>query len=192
MNRRIVTFSLGLLLAVTLLAILTRDSRGSKVTVSFVNAEISNGEFPTYAKCKRLALDVRNAGSKPAFVDASEIEDEHGNWVRSLHVLGQVEAGQSTQFYLYLPLESHPRSLRVRVNKEASLIRKTRYALRLLIEKASGRYAGKQVWFDGLKMPAYEIIVRLDKEAEPDGPENGRQRIRSEPNQKSSAAGSSR
>src|SRR5436190_8549269 len=157
MNRRrlvlLSSVSLGLLLGVTLLAILARDSRGSKVTVSFVNAEISNGEFPSYAKSERLDFDVRNAGAKPVFVDVSEIEDEHGNWVPSLHVLGGVEAGQSTRFYLYLPLESHPRSLRVRVSEEASSIQKTRYALRLLIKKASDRYPGKQVWFDGLKVP---------------------------------------
>src|SRR5437764_5914350 len=181
-HRRLVlvgSVSLGLLLGVTLLAILARDSRGSKVTVSFVNAEISNGQFPSYAKSKRLDFAVRNAGSKPAFVNVSEIEDEHGNWVPSFHVLGHVEAGQSTQFYLYLPLESHPRSLRVRVSEEASLIQKTRFALRLLIDKASGRYTSKQVWFDGLKAPAYEFIVKLHKEAEPDGAANGSLLIRS-------------
>src|SRR6266496_3170799 len=171
MNRRrfvlVSSLSLGLLLGVTLLAIRAHDSRGSNVTVSFVNAEVSNGEFPSYAKSERLALAVRNDGSKPAFVVASEIEDEHGNWVPSFHVLGDVEAGQSTQFYLYLPLESHPRSLRVRVSEEASSIQKTRYALKLLRQKASGRYPRKQIWFDGLKVPAYELIVKLDKDPDP-------------------------
>ena len=112
MNRRIVLISsvpLGLLLSVTTLVLLTCDNNGSKVTVSFVNAETSNGQFPSYIRSKRLAFAVRNAGSKPAYLDVSEIKDEHGNWAPSLHTLGDVEAGQRTQFYLYLPLESYPR-----------------------------------------------------------------------------------
>jgi len=184
--------SLGLLLSVTTLAILTCDNGGRKVTVSFVNAETSNGEFPSYAKSERLAFAVRNAGSKPAFFDVSKIEDEHGNWVPSLHILGDVEAGQSTQFYLYLPLWSHPQSLRMRMLRKASAVQKTQFALKLLIDKASGRYPGKQVWFDGLRVPAYEFVVKLDKEAEPDGAANGSQPIRSETNRTSSAAGSRR
>jgi len=109
MNRRIVLISsasLGLLLSVITLAILTCHNGGSKLTVSFVKSETSNGQFPSYVTSERLDFAVRNAGSKPAFVDVSEIENEHGNWVPSLHVLGDVEAGQSTQFYLYLPLVS--------------------------------------------------------------------------------------
>ena len=166
MNRRMVlisSVSLGLL---TTLAILTSDKGGSKVTVSFVNAETSNGQFPSYVKSERLAFAVRNAGSKPAFFDVSKIKDEHGNWIPSLHILGDVEAGQSTQFYLYLPLGSHPQSLRMRMHEKASVVQKTQLALRLLIKKALGRYPGKQVWFDGLKVPVYEVIVKLDKEAE--------------------------
>ena len=162
------------------------------MTVSFVNAEISNGQFPTYAKSERLAFAVRNAGAKPASLGVSQIEDEHGRWAPSRHVLGEVEAGQSAQLYLYLPLESHPRSLRVRVYEPASTLRKTRYALGLLIEKASGRYPGKQVWLDGLKVPAREIIVKLDKEVETDGAADGRQSIRSETNRTSEAADSRR
>ena len=158
--------SLGLLLGVTTLVILTCDNGGSKVTVSFAKAEASNGQFPSYIMSERLDFGVRNAGSKPAFVDVSEIENEHGNWVPSLHVLGDVEAGQSTQFYLYLPPGTHPRSLRMRVSETASALQKTRFALKLLIEKASGRYPGKQVWFNGLKMPAYEVIVKVAKTAE--------------------------
>jgi len=80
----------------------------------------------------------------------------------------------------------------MRVSEKASAVRKTQFALRLLIEKASGRYRGKQVWFDGLKVPAYEFIVKLDKEAEPDGAANGSQPIPSETNRRSSAAGSPR
>ena len=62
----------------TTLAILTFNS-GSKVTVRFVNAESSNGEFPSYAPSERLDFAVRNAGPKRAWVDVFEIEDEHGN-----------------------------------------------------------------------------------------------------------------
>jgi len=167
--------SLGLLLGVTTLVILTCDNGGSKVTVSFAKAEASNGQFPSYIMSERLDFGVRNAGSKPAFADVSAIEDEHGNWVPSFHILGDVKAGQSTQFYLYLPLGSHPTSLRMRMSETASALQKTRFALKLLIEKASGRYPGKQVWFDELKVPAYEFIVKLDKEAEPDGAANGSQ-----------------
>src|SRR5438094_4492667 len=110
MNRRMVLISgvsLGLLLSVTTLVILTCNNGGSKVTVSFGKAETSNGQFPSYVRSERLDFAARDAGSKPAFVDVSEIEDEHGNCVPSLHILGDVKAGQSTQFYLYLPLGSH-------------------------------------------------------------------------------------
>ena len=62
-------------------------------------------------------------------------------------------------------LVSLPSSVRMRVLERASAIQKTQYALRLIIEKASGRYPGKRVWFDGLKVPAYELIVKLDKDA---------------------------
>src|SRR5262245_24355142 len=78
MNRRIVlisSVSLGLLLGVTTLAILTCNS-SSKVTVRFVNSESSNGEFPSYAPSERLDFAVRNVGSKPASVEVSEIQDE--------------------------------------------------------------------------------------------------------------------
>src|SRR6266496_2134289 len=176
MNRKrlvlVRSVSLGLLLGVTMLAILARGSRGSKVTVSFVNAETSNGQFPSYVKSERLAIAVLNSGSKPAFFDVSEIEDEHGNWVPSRHILGDVGAGQRSQLYLYLPLGSHPQSLRMRMHKKASTVQKTQFALRLLIKKASGRYPGKQVWFDGLKVPAGEFIVKLDNGVEPGGSAN--------------------
>jgi hypothetical protein len=168
MNRRTVLItsgSLGLLLGVTILAILTCNS-GSKVTVRFVNAESSNGEFPAYAPSERLDFAVRNVGSKSASVEVSGIQDEHGTWVPARRGLGDVDAGKQTQFYLYLPLgSSRPSSVRMRVLEKASGIQKTRCAIRLLIEKASGRYPGKQVWFDGLKVPAYELIVKLDKDA---------------------------
>lgn len=172
MNRRVAlisSVSLGLLLSVTTLVILTCAKGGSKVTVSFVNAETSNGQFPSYAKSERLAFAVRNAGSKPASFDVSAIEDEQGNWAPSFHGLGDVDAGQSTQFYLYLPLGSHPKSLRMRMWEKASAVQKTKYALRTLIGKASGRYPGKQIWLDGLKLPAGEFILKLEKEAEPTG-----------------------
>jgi len=172
MNRRCVlvsSVSLGLLLSVTTLVILTRDNGGSKTTVSFLKSETSNGQFPSYDRSERLDFAVRNAGSKPAFVYVSEIENEHGNWFPSLYKLGDVGAGQSTQLYLYLPLGSHPRSVRMRVLEDANAVQKAQYALRLLVEKGSGRYAGKQFWFDGLSVPANEFTVKLDKEAEPDG-----------------------
>ncbi len=193
MNRKIKivlisSVSLGLLLVLAMLVILTCGNGGSKFTVSFVNAESSNGKFPSYVPSERLAFVVRNAGSKPAFVDVSQIEDEHGKWIPTLHVLGDAEVGQSTHFYLYLPRGSHPRSLRVRVHEKASAVQKTQHALRLLTQRASGRYSGKQVWFDGLMVP-YEFIVKVDKEAEPDGAANGSQPIRAGTNRTSSAAG---
>ena len=170
MNRKIVLISSGLLPGVTTLVILTFFGGGSKVTVSYVNSEPSHGEFPSYAMSERLAFAVRNAGSKRASVDVCEMEDEHGNRVPLLRGLGDVEAGQITQLYLYLPAGSHPRGLRMRVLESACLLQKTQFALRMLIKKASGRYPSHypsgQVWFDRLKAVSGEIIVVLDKEAE--------------------------
>jgi hypothetical protein len=169
MNRKIVlisSLSLGLLISVTTLAMLTFHNHSSKVTVTFVNSEASNGQFPNYLKSERLAFAVRNAGSQRASFYVCEIEDERGNWVPSSYNLGHVEAGHSDHIYLYLPLGLHPQNLRMRMLSKASTVRKTQYALRLLIEKASGRYPGKQFWFDGLEVPTCEFILKLDKEAE--------------------------
>lgn len=169
MNRRIVlitSVSLGLLLSLTTLAILASDNR-NKVTVSFLNSEHSNGVFPANVESERLAFAVRNAGSKPASFEVSKIEDEHGKWVPSRYLLGDVEAGKSAHLYLYLPRGSHPQKVRMRMLRKASVARKTQFALRLLIEKASGRYPGKPVWFDGLTVPVWEFTVKLDKAAEP-------------------------
>ena len=80
----------------------------------------------------------------------------------------------------------------MRVLENASVIEKTRSALRLLMDKASGRYPGKQVWFGGLRVPAYEFTVKLGKGTEPHGASNGSQPIRSETNSTSSAAVSRR
>ena len=74
--------------------------------------------------------------------------------------------------------------------RKASAVQKTQFALRLLIEKTSGRYSGKQVWFGGLEVRACEFTVKLDKEA--DGAANRSQPVRSETNRASTAAGSGR
>jgi hypothetical protein len=166
MKRRrvlITSVSLGVLLSVTMLAIRAFDNRSSKVTVSFVNSETSYGPPFSNVECQRLAFDVRNAGSKPTSFNVYEIADAHGNWAPSLHFLGDAETGPSTRLYLYLPLGSHPQSLRIRMLRKASAVQKTQYALRLLIDKAFGRYPGKQVWFDGLRVPACVFTVKLDK-----------------------------
>jgi len=167
MNRRKVLISSAtvvLVLAATTLVILTICNVGTKVTVAFVNAEHSNGKFPDYIPSERLAFDVHNAGSKPASVDVFAIEDEGGNWVRSLHVLGEVKEGKTVQYYLYLPPGSHPRSLRMRVHEDASTLRKGQVALKLLIAKVAGRYQGA-VWHDRLKEPVDELIVKTGEEA---------------------------
>jgi len=176
MNRKVILISgvsLGLLLSVTTLAVLTCVNHGRKVSVSFVNSEDSNGQFPDYLKSERLAFVVRGAGSKHASFVVCAIEDEHGNWIPCLHILGDVEEGPSTQLYLYLPVGSHSQSVRIRMLCKASVVQKAHYAVRLLMEKASGRYSGKQVWFDGLKVPAQEFIVRLGIEAKPAGSRHG-------------------
>lgn len=171
MNRKIVLIGgafLGLLLGITTLLLLTRANGGVKVSVSFLKAEPSHGEFPTYAEGERLDFAARNAGSRSASVYACGIQDENGQLVPTLlRNLGDVEARQSAQLNLYLPLGLHPRSVRMRVYERASLAQKTQTALRLLVDKAAGRYAGNQVWFGGLSVPAYEFIVSLRNEAEP-------------------------
>src|ERR1044071_1081379 len=185
--------SVGLLLGVTTLVMLTSGNGGSKLTVLFVNAEAANGEFPSYAPSERLDFAVRNAGPKRAWVDVIEIEDEHGNSIPSpQYTLGDVGAGQSTHFYLYLPVGSHPRSLRMRVREKASAVQKAQFALRLLTQKASGHYPYKKVWIDGLKLPAYEFIMKLDKKSEPDGAASRSHPIPSDSNSTSRAAGSRR
>ena len=169
MNRRKILISsttVLLLLGATTLAIVASRKAGSKVTVSFVNAEVSHGKFPDYTPSERLAFDVHNAGSNPASVEVFAIEDEQGHWIPSLHMMSGVEGGKTVQYYLYLPLGSHPKSLRMRVRENASAVRKAQVALKLLIAKVTGRYQGT-VWHDQMKAPVYELIVKAGKEAEP-------------------------
>jgi hypothetical protein len=169
MNRRIAVISsvsLGLLLCVITMVRLTRDNGGSKVTVSFVNAEKSYGPPFSNAECERLAFAVRNDGTTRTPFVVSDIKDEHGNWIPSFHILDAAEAGQTTHLYLYLPQGSHPQAVRMRGYMKASALQKAQCALRLAFEKTSGRYPGKQVWFEKLEVVAYEFIVKVDKEAD--------------------------
>lgn len=170
MNRRaavITSVSVGLLLGVATLAVLWSDNDASNLTVSFVNAEASYGPAFSNVECVRLAFAVRNDGRTPVPFVVSDIEDEHGNWLASFHKLDDADAGRTTHLYLYVPKGSHPQAVRLRGYKEASRLEKAQYALKLLSEKASGVYPGKQVWFDKLSLPAYEFIVNVDTGAEP-------------------------
>jgi hypothetical protein len=160
MNRRTVLIGIGFLLGVTTLGILAFRHHRSEVSVSFVNSEISNGQFPGYVKSERLAFAVRTGGTELTSFSVCEIKDEHGKWVPS-QILGHVEAGQ---IYLYLPLRSHPQGLRIRLLRQASAVQKTKYAFKMLIEKALGRYQGGPVWCNGLEAPACDLIVNVDKE----------------------------
>ena len=185
MNRRVLLIScvvLGLWLGVTAILMLFVNGEGRQVTVSFVNAEPSQGEFPDYRECERLAFAARNAGPKPVSVAVFGLmdaqgkwvlggsEDAKGKWVPSLHILGVAEARRSTQLYLYLPKGSHPKSLKMCVMGQESALGKARLALKLLIARASRGYKG-QVWFDWLSSPGYEFIVRLGNQTE-DGATN--------------------
>ena len=206
MNRRIAivgSLCFGLMLSALIFAVLMYDDGSGKVTVAFVNAEASNGVFPDYIRSERFAFHVQNAGSKSASVVVAGIEDGQGylipslsmgassNPVRALdHV--KVEPRGSAELYLYLPQGVQPKSVRMRIFENANAVRKTQVALRHLVDKASGRYKGKQVWFDRLQVPVCEFTVSLWNEAEPDGATNGSQPIRSATNSTSSAAGSRR
>ena len=77
----------------------------------------------------------------------------------------------------------------MRVMERASAVQKAQFALRLLIDKAGGRYPGGQVWLDRLEVSAYELVVRLGNEAE-DGAGNRSQPVALATNQTSAAAGS--
>ena len=162
MSRRTVLISIGLLLGATTLGLLALRQRCSEATVSFVNSEISNGRFPGYIKSERVTFAVRSGGSELRSFYVSEIRDEHGNWVPS-QIVGHVEEGQ---IYLYFPLGSRPQSLRIRLLHQASVVQKTKYALKMLIEKALGRYPVRPVWCNGLETPACDLIVNLDKKAQ--------------------------
>jgi len=160
MNRRtavITGVSLGLLLT---LAVLWRGV--SKVTVSFVNAEASYGPAFSNVECERLAFAVRNDGKAPVQFVVSGIKDEHGKWVPCFHKLDDAAEGRTTHLYLYVPKGSNSQAVRLRGYRKASAVEKARTALSALIAKASGRYPGKQVWFEKLSVPAYEFIVTLD------------------------------
>jgi hypothetical protein len=196
MNRRICLVGaafLGLVLGVAVFAVLSFNNRGSsKVTVSSFKAESAYAPFPSMVESERLDFEFRNGSSKAGCVELFSIQDENGNWVPSRKMLGDVEARRSTQLYLYLPKGSHPRSLRVRFLMQASEVQKAQVALRVLIDKISGRYPGKTIWFDKMRVPAGEFVVNLLSEAERNGGANGSQPIRSETSTTSSAAGSRR
>jgi hypothetical protein len=168
MNRRIAiatSVSLGLLLSVATLAVLWGDKAVSKLTVSFVNAEASYGPPFSNVECERLAFAVRNDGRTPVPFVVSEIKDEHGTWLASFRNLDDADAGRTTHLYLYVPRGSHPQAVRLRGYKKATIPEKARFALGLLIDKASGTYTNKQVWFQKLSVPAYEFTVKVDSQA---------------------------
>jgi hypothetical protein len=199
MSRRIAVItsvSLSLLLSVATLAILWRENGVSKITTSFVNAQTSYAAGPPLrnVECERLAIDVRNDGKTTVRFEVSDIKDEHGNWFQSFRFPSfqdpdEAAAGKTAHLYLYLPKDSHPQALRIRGSKKANTVEKAQNALTLLIGKIEGRYAGKQVWFETLSVPAYEFIVRMDIKAEPNATANQSQPVSSGTNLTSSAAG---
>ena len=165
MNQRIAVISsvcLGLLLGVATLAVLWRYNGVNKLTVSFLNTEASYGPPFSNVECERLAFAVRNDGKTPVPFVVSDIKDEHGTWLASFHKLDDADAGRTTHLYLYVPEGSHPQAVRLRGYKKASELEKVQCAFRLLIEKVSGRYPGKQLWFEKLSVPAYEFIIKID------------------------------
>jgi len=193
MTRRIFLISsvlvavvLGLMALVTLVC----HKLGSKVTVSFVNAESSHGQFPLYEESVRLAFAVHNFGAWNASVDVCSLEDEQGNWSPSLHMLGEVGPRQSAQLYLYLPQGSHPKSLRMRVNKSANVLQKAQIALKLLLGKITGRYRGKEFWFPRVMVPEREFTLSLRNDFTPNRGAN--QVLDSETNYNTATVGSRR
>jgi hypothetical protein len=177
MNRRIAlitSVSFGLLLSVATLAVLWREYGVSKLTVSFVNSEASYGPPFSNVECERLAFAVRNDGRTPVPFVVSDIKDEHGTWLASFHKLDDADAGRTTHLYLYVPKGSHPRAVRLRGYKKATIADKAQFALRLLVEKTSGRYPRNQFWFETLSVPTYEFTVKIDTKAEPAQPANPR------------------
>ena len=169
MNRRtavVGSLCLGIVISAAILAKLAHAYGDAEVSVSFVNSEASNGEFPDYTRSERLAFDVQNAGSRPSSVDISEIEIEPGHWVPTRSRFEEVMAGQGIRYYIYLPLVSHPRRVRMRVHKSASVVQKALVAVRLLVHKSTGRFPVKQVWPSRMTTLDYELIVNLKEGAE--------------------------
>jgi hypothetical protein len=176
MNRRIAVItsvSFGLLLSVAMLGILWRGNV-SKITVSFVNAETSYaaGFALPNGESERLAFEIRSDGNIPMRFEVYDIKDEHDNWIQpftfpSSQTTADIEVGKITRLYLYLPKGSHPQALRLRGYKNANPFEKALFALKLLSEKASGRYPAGKVWFEELSVIAYESIVKIDIKAEP-------------------------
>ena len=160
--------TVGFALSAMILTLQTCATRGVQFGVSFLKAEPSHGEFPMYIKGKRFDLVARNRGPKSLAVYVTAWEDEQGSWVslRPPHNLGKIEARKTTQLYLYLPAGIDPMGVRMRVFQKASLGQRFQHSLCLLIDKAAGRYKGRQVWFDELNVPAYDFVVKLGMEAE--------------------------
>lgn len=160
LRRRVIFLFAMLVLAGVAVAFVSGGGGKPQVLVSFVNSEASNGRFPDYKKSERLAVDVRNPGSRDSAIDISEIEIEHGLWVPVRGPFEEVKAGQTARYYFYLPQGSHPRSVRMRVHRGASVLEKTEAAIRLL---ASGRLPVKQVWPARMTTPDHELVVNLSE-----------------------------
>lgn len=155
--------ALCLLIFVVLLSGGSRDD----VTASFVNEEPSNGYFPDYASSERFAFRVHNEGGKAASVVLVAIEDELGNPVRTFRVSDTVEIkpGKSSELYVYLSPEVHPRRMRLRVMERANVLQKTQVALKYMLEKAAGRYQGGKFWFDKLDISVSEYLISISTKA---------------------------
>ncbi len=183
---------LGLLLAGAALVLLMFNIGGNKVSVSFLKSESTYSPFPSMVESERLDFAVRNGISRALSFEVSAIQDANGKWVPSHYSLGDVEARQSTQLYLYLQKGSHPRSLRMRLLMQASGVQKAQVALRLLIDKVCGRYKAKTIWFPRLKVPGREFIVNVPTGAEQQRAADESQPLRSLGVPTPSAAGSHR
>jgi hypothetical protein len=162
-----------MLLIVAMLGISWR-ANVSKIAVSFVNAETSYaaGFSLPNGESERLAFEIRSDGNIPMRFEVYDIRDEHDNWIQafrfpSSQTTADIEVGKIARLYLYVPKGSHPQALRLRGYKNANLFEKAQFALKLLSEKASGRYPAGKVWFERLSAIAYESIVKIDAKAEP-------------------------
>ena len=168
MNRKIAVLSiisLGLLLSLATVAVVWPHK--SKLTVWFVNAEASYGPPFSNVECERLAFAVRNDGRTPVPFVVCDIKDEHGTWRASFHKLDDADAGRTTHLYLYVPKGSHPQAVRLRAYRKANTVEKTETAFSTLIDKASGIYTNKQIWFEKMSVPACDFTVKVESQAEP-------------------------
>lgn len=157
---------LGVFVAMALIAVLIISSFPPKAAVFFSTGELQAIE--STPPMRRVAFHVTNTASRPVFLQVAAIETNSGSaWMpdtqalpaNTFRTLGRVGANETARLSIGLPQEPVRSRLRVLASPDATTVQKVRFALRRLFANLRGQGNHKQLWFDKLAIPTYEVVT---------------------------------